>query len=658
VTAGTLPGQLLARAETDGRRVAMREKAYGIWQSYTWAECLDRVHALASGFARLGFGRGDRLAIVGDNRPELYWSLLAAQALGGTPVPVYQDATAAELRYAIAHAGARIVVAEDQEQVDKILEIRAELPGVEHVVYEDPKGLRHYDEPGLRRLDAVEAAGRAGNGRRSSAGDRGPAAFRALIDGVRPDDIGLISYTSGTTGASKGVMLSHRALLATGRSFLQVVPVGPADQMLAYLPMAWVGDTFFSVVVALLSAAPINCPESAETVRADFREIGPTVVFAPPRIWETLLAQCQVKIEDADWLKRSVTRGLVAAAMRSAREELQGGTPSPGDRARRAIGEPLVFAALRDQLGLRRIRVAITGGAPIAPEVLEFFRGIGVNLVQLYGMTECSTPATVQPPGRVKPDTVGPPIPGVQLRIDEHGEVLIASPGLFSGYFRDPAATAEVLRDGWLRTGDAGLLDPDGQLVILDRAKDVSHLEDGTVFAPQYVENKLKFSPYIKEAVAIGHARPYVAAMLNIDPDVVGNWAQRRQVAYSGYTDLAQNPRIGELIAAEVRRVNGLLAPALRIRRFVVLHKELDPDDAEITRTRKVRRRFIAEKYAPIIAALYDPAAADVEVRATVRYEDGREAQVSRSLRIHTLEAEPSPARRATRPAAGAAVDA
>jgi long-chain acyl-CoA synthetase len=658
MTPDTLPRQLLARAEADGGRVAMREKAYGIWQSYTWAQCLDRVHALALGFATLGFARGDRLAIVGDNRPELYWSLMAAQALGGTPVPVYQDATAAELRYAISHAGARIVVAEGQEQVDKILEVRAGVPAVEHVVYEDPKGLRHYREPGLLRLEAVEAAGRDCNGGRSSPAGRGPAAFRSLIETVGPDDIGLISYTSGTTGASKGVMLSHRALLETGRSFLQVVPVGLADQMLAYLPMAWVGDTFFSVVVALLSGAAINCPESAETVRADFREIGPTVVFAPPRIWETLLAQCQVKIEDADWLKRSVTRRLVAAAMRSAREELQGAPPSPGDRVRCAIGEPLVFAALRDQLGLRRIRAAITGGAPIAPEVLEFFRGIGVNLLQLYGMTECSTPATVQPPGRVKPDTVGPPIPGVHLRIDEGGEVLISSPGLFSGYFQDPAATAAVLRDGWLRTGDAGLLDPDGHLVILDRAKDVSHLEDGTVFAPQYVENKLKFSPYIKEAVAIGHARPYVAAMLNIDPDVVGNWAQRRQVAYSGYTDLAQNPRVGELITAEVRRVNALLAPPLRVRRVVVLHKELDPDDAEITRTRKVRRGFVAEKYASIIAALYDPAASAVEVRAAVRYEDGREAQVARSLRIYTLEPEAATAAPPSRPAAGAVADA
>lgn len=630
----TLPALLLAHAQERGAGIAVREKEYGIWQSYTWAESLDRVQALALGFARLGFGRGDRLAIVGDNRPELYWALLAAQALGGIPVPAYQDATANELRYAIAHAGARIVVAEDQEQIDKILEVRGELPALEHILYEDPKGLRHYAEPGLRGLDTVFALGREADG-------GGPAAFRALVDGLGPEDVALISYTSGTTGASKGVMLSHRALIETGRSFLQVVPVGPADQLLAYLPMAWVGDTFFSVVVALLSGAAINCPESAETVRTDFREIGPTVTFAPPRIWESLLAQCQVRIEDADWLKRGVTRRLVGAAMRTARATLQGGSPTAADRVRCAVGEPLVFAALRDQLGLRRIRAAITGGAPIAPEVLEFFRGIGVNLTQLYGMTECSTPATVQPGTQVKLDTVGPPIPGVRLRIDEGGEVLIASPGLFSGYFRDPAATAEALRDGWLRTGDAGLLDSDGHLVILDRAKDVSHLADGTVFAPQYVENKLKFSPYIKEAVAVGHERPFVAAMVNIDPEVVGNWAQRRQVAYSGYTDLAQNPRVAGLVADEIRRVNALLAPSLRIRRFVVLHKELDPDDAEITRTRKVRRRFIGEKYAPIIEALYDPAASEIAVRATVRYEDGREAQVSRSLRIHTLDPEP-----------------
>ena len=626
----TLPGFLLANAERFSAGIAMREKEYGIWRSYTWAQCLERVHAIALGIARLGFRHGDRLAIVGDNRPELYWSLLAAQAQGGMPVPVYQDAAAGELQYAIAHVGARIVVAEDQEQVDKILEVRAQLPAVEHVIYEDPKGLRHYADPSLRSLDSVLALGREGDG-------GGPAAFRGLVEQVGPEDIALISYTSGTTGVSKGVMLSHRALIATGKSFLQVVPVTPGDEMMAYLPMAWVGDTFFSVVVAMLGGATINCPESAETVRHDFREIGPTVTFAPPRIWESLLAECQVKIDDADWLKRGLTRWFLAAAARAARQTLQGGPAAAVDRVRCAFGGPLVFGALRDQLGLRRIRVAITGGAPIAPEVLEFYRGIGVNLTQLYGMTECSTPATLQPGGQVKPDTVGPPIPGVQLRIDERGEVLIASPGLFSGYFRDPAATAEAVHDGWLRTGDAGLLDRDGHLVILDRAKDVSHLLDGTVFAPQYIENKLKFSPYVKEAVAIGHERPFVTAMVNIDAEVVGAWAQRRQIPYSGYTDLTQNPRVCELVTQEIRRVNALLKPTLRVRRFVVLHKELDPDDAEITRTRKLRRRFVAEKYAQIIAALYDPAATEIAVRAVVRYEDGRQAEVSRSLRIHAL---------------------
>lgn len=627
----TLPQLLLRNAERFGRRTAMREKDYGIWQSYTWAETLERVQAFARGLERLGLGRGDRLAIVGDNRPELYWGLLAAQVLGGIPVPVYQDAVADELRYVIAHAGARIVVAEDQEQVDKVLEVRPQLPTVEHVIFKDPRGLRHYAAPGLHSVDEVLAGGRENGG-------RGPAAFRQMVERVEPEDIALLSYTSGTTGPSKGVMLSHRALIATGRSFLQVVPVGPRDEMMAYLPMAWVGDTFFSVVIALLAGAAINCPESAETVRQNFREIGPTIAFAPPRIWENLLAQCRVRIEDADWLKRGLARWGVAAGMRAAGQALRGRPMTTADRLRCAAGEPLVFAPLRDQLGLRRLRVAITGGGAIAPEVLEFFRGIGVNLVQLYGMTECSTPATVQPGGQVKLETVGPPIPGVRLRIDERGEVLIASMGLFSGYFRDSEATAQVVQDGWLRTGDAGVLDPDGHLVIVDRAKDVSHLQDGTVFAPQYVENKLKFSPYIKEAVAVGHARPYVAALLNIDADVVGNWAQRRQIPYRGYTDLAQAPRVYALVTEEVERANASLPPALRVRRFVVLHKELDPDDAEITRTRKVRRRFVTEKYAPIIEALYDPATTEVTVRATVRYEDGRQGEVERVLRIHTLD--------------------
>jgi long-chain acyl-CoA synthetase len=401
--------------------------------------------------------------------------------------------------------------------------------------------------------------------------------------------------------------------------------------------MAWVGDTFFSVVLALLAGAAVNCPEDAETVRQDFREIGPTLTFAPPRIWENLLSQLQVKIEDADRVKRGLARFFIAHAIRASASTLEGKPVPLVDRVLRPLGEPLVLAPLRDQLGLRHTRVAITGGAPIAPEVLQFFRGIGVNLKQLYGLTECSTPVTMQLDHQVKSESVGPPIPGVEIRVDESGEVLIACPGLFCGYYKDPTATAGALRDGWFRTGDAGFLDPDGHLVITDRARDVSRLQDGSVFAPQYVENKLKFSPYIKEAVAVGHGRPYVAGILNIDMDAVGSWAQKRGIPYTSYPDLAQNPSVYALITHEVQRSNLRLAPALRVKRFLLLHKELDPDDAEITRTRKLRRRVVAEKYAPLVDALYDPLATEITVRAAVTYEDGRRADVERALRIETV---------------------
>ncbi len=627
----TLPRLLLANAARYGAgRPALREKAYGIWRTYTWEDYLSNVRAFALGLARLGFRRGEVLAVAGDNRPELYWALLAAQCLGGIPVPLYQDAGASEMRYVLEHAEATVVVVDDQEQVDKILEIAPQLPRLRSVVYEDPKGLRRYGHASLASVSHVQALGHEEERRH-------PAAFDAEVRAGRAEDTAIINYTSGTTGVPKGVMLSHRALIATGENFLRVTPMSERDELVAYLPMAWVGDTFFSVVLALLTGAAVSCPEDPTTVRQDYREIGPTVTFAPPRIWESLLSQLQVRLEDADPLKRGLARFFVARAMRAAAVALEGKPVPAALRALRRAGEPLVFAPLRDQVGLRRIRVAITGGAAIAPEVLQFFRGIGVNLKQLYGLTECSTPATIQPDDRVKPDSAGPPIPGVRIRIDERGEVLVSGPGLFSGYYRDPAASAEALRDGWLRTGDAGFLDPDGHLVVIDRARDVSRLEDGSLFAPQYVENKLKLSPYIKEAVAVGHGRPYVAAVLNIEMDVVANWAQRRGIPYTSYVDLTQNPRVAELVAGEVRRINQMLPPPLRVRRFLVLHKELDPDDEEITRTRKLRRRVIAERYAGMIEALYDPRATEAVVRAAVAYEDGRRAEVARALRIETV---------------------
>jgi long-chain acyl-CoA synthetase len=627
----TLPKLALDNSQRLAATVAIREKEFGIWQAHTWKDYVDHVRRIALGLASLGFRRGDKLAVIGDNRPQLYWTMVAAQALGGVPVPIYQDGIAAEIHYVIDHSESRMIICEDQEQVDKILEMKDKLPLVEIIVYDDPKGMRHYAHPWLVSLDQVQARGV------EFARDR-PAYWDAEVAQGLATDLAIINYTSGTTGFPKGVMISHGALIATARHFLEVEPMSRGDEIMAYLPMAWIGDSFFSLAVAFLAGCTVNCPEDASTVRHDFREIGPTMTFAPPRIWENILSQAQVRIEDANWLQRRLAKFFLPRGMLKARLELEG-KPVPAQlRALSWLGRWLVFDPLRDQLGFRRIRAAITGGAALGPDMIQFFRAIGVNLKQLYGATECCAPATLHRDGRVKLETVGSPLPGVDIKLSDRGEVLIRTDGLFTGYYKNPEQTASALRDGWLHTGDAGLFDPDGQLVIIDRVKDVATLQDGTVFAPQYIENKLKFSVYIREAVAVGHARPYIAAMLNIDMEVVGNWAERRGISYSGYTDLAQNPAIYELVHEEIRRANDTLAPSQRVKRFAILHKELDPDDAEITRTRKLRRGFINEKYASIIAALYDSRVTAVSIRATVTYEDGRTSEMERQIRIMDLE--------------------
>jgi len=627
-TPDTLPKLLLAQAARwDSRRVAIREKEFGIWQSYSWRDAADHVERIALGLASRGFRRGDKIALIGDNRPQLYWTMLAAQALGGVPVPVYQDSIAAEMHYVIDHSESRMVLCEDQEQVDKILEMKDKLPLIETVVYDDPKGMRHYDYPFLVSLERIQEMGTA-------FAREHPGYWGAEVARGGGGDLAIINYTSGTTGFPKGVMLSHDAFISTARSFLEVETLGERDEIMAYLPMAWIGDSFFSVAVAFLAGCTVNCPEDASTVRQDFREIGPTMTFAPPRIWENILSQAQVRIEDANWLQRTLTRFFLPRGMQRAKLELEGKPVPAGLHVACGIGRWLVFEPLRDQLGFRRIRSAITGGAALGPEMMQFFRALGVNLKQLYGATECCAPATLHRDGQVRLETVGPPLPGVEVKLSPRGEVLIRCGGLFSGYYKSPEQTAEALRDGWLHTGDAGLFDPDGHLVIIDRVKDVAKLHDGTVFAPQYIENKLKFSVYIREAVAVGHDRPYVAVMINIDMEVLANWAERQGLAYTGYTDLAQNPATYRLVHDEIQRTNATLAPSQRVKRFAILHKELDPDDAEITRTRKLRRGFINERYASIIAALYEPGAATVAVRATVTYEDGRTSETERQVRI------------------------
>jgi long-chain acyl-CoA synthetase len=635
----TFPKLVRENARRFGGKVAVREKDFGIWQSYTWSRYFDEARLIAHGLAALGFARGDRVAIVGDNRPELYWAIVAAQALGGVPVPIYQDSGEKETEYIVDHAEARFAVVEDQEQVDKLLSIRARCPRLAHIVYDDPRGMRAYSDPGLVSLAELRELGR-----KFEIGH--PAHFDTEVAKGSADDVAIICYTSGTTGVPKGAMLSHRNLIVTARNAAEFEGLREDEEVLSYLPMAWVGDHVFSYAQAIVCGFSINCPESAATVLSDLKEIAPTYFFGPPRIWESLLTSVMVRVEDAARPKRAMVQFFLRLAQDIERRRLAGQTVSLRQRLLYPLGSLLVYGPLKDNLGLSRVRRAYTAGEAIGPEIFLFFRGLGVNVKQLYGMTEASVFVTIQRDGDVRLDTVGTPLTDVEIRISETGEVLFRSPGVFRGYAKNPEATGQTLADGWIRSGDAGFLGHDGHLRIIDRARDVSRLADGTMFAPKFLENKLKFSPYVREAVCIGQDRPCVTALVNIDLVAVGNWAERRNIAYTSYADLARKPEVYDLIRGEVARVNRSLAEddvlrGAQIRRFLILHKELDPDDEEITRTRKIRRGFIAQKYAPLIEALY--AGRDhVSVEAQVTYEDGRTGTMRADVMIRDVDDAPA----------------
>jgi long-chain acyl-CoA synthetase len=631
----TFPKLVVRNAERLGDKVAIREKDYGIWQSYTWRDYLAQARLIACGLASLGFSRGDKVAIVGDNRPQLYWAMLAAQALGGVPVPLYQDSIEKEMQYILDHSEARFAVVEDQEQVDKLLHVKDQCPHLEFIVYDDPRGLRHYAEPCLVSLERMQELGR-------EFAALHPGYFEEQIAQGRADDIAVICYTSGTTGSPKGVMLSHRNLIVTGRHAAEQEGLRSDDEVLAYLPMAWVGDHIFSYAQSILTGFAVNCPESAATVLHDLKEIGPTYFFAPPRIWENILTNVMIRIEDAAWIKRRLVHFFLDVGQRIERRRLTGRPVPQGLRLLYALGRPLVYDPLTDNLGMRRIRLAYTAGEAIGPEIFLFFRALGINVKQLYGMTESSVFIAIQKDGDARLDTVGTPIPEVEIRISEQGEVLFRSPGTFRGYYKDEDATRATMEDGWVHTGDAGFIDHEGHLKIIDRAKDVGRLADGTLFPPKYLENKLKFSPYIKEAMCVGQGRPFVAALINIDLAAVGNWAERRNMPYTSYTDLAQKPEVYDLIHPEIVRVNRSLGEdellrGAQIRKYLILHKELDADDQEMTRTRKLRRRFITEKYAVLVDALYS-GADRVAVEAKVTYEDGRTGTIRADVGIREVD--------------------
>jgi len=622
----TFPKLLMHHARVRGGKPAIREKDLGIWQTWTWRRFADEVRALASGLAAQGLGRGEHVALVGDNRPRIYAAMCAAQCLGAIPVPLYQDAVAAEMAFPIQNAQITHALVEDQEQVDKLLEILPQCPTLKHIYYDDPRGMRHYAQPEVASYDSLLAA----------AGDN---LLDAEIAKGRGSDPAAMFFTSGTTGAAKGVVLTHHALIDRAKVAAEMEKLGDDDVVLAYLPPAWIGQNIFSYAQPFVTGYCICCPESAETVMTDMREVGPTYYFAPPRVLEALLTQVSIRMEDAAAPKRWLYRRFMAVANRAGGALLDGKPVSALDRFLYFIGNILVYGPLRNVLGMSRVRVAYTAGEAIGPDLFRFYRSLGINLKQLYGSTETSVFVCIQPDGQVKADTVGPAVPGVELKFTPERELLIRSPGLFKEYYKNPQATAEAKdAEGWFHTGDAGYFDQDGHLKIIDRVKDVGKLADGTLFAPKYLENKLKFFPYIREAVGFGHGREKVCAFINFDIDAVANWAEKRNMPYAGYTDLASRDEVYDLVRECIERVNADLAqePELansQIHRFLILHKELDADDGELTRTRKVRRGHIAERYAPLVQALYD-GSREVHVEAQVKYEDGRTGTFSSDLKI------------------------
>lgn len=646
----TLPKVLLHNARVFAKRPAIRLKDLGIWQTWTWAEAAEEVRAFAIGLNRLGVRRGETIAIVGDNRPRLYWAMMAAQSLGAIPVPMYQDLVAQEMAYVLGHSEARLAVAQNQEQVDKLLSIAEEAPLLHQIVYDEPRGLQDYETGRVRSFESVAAEGRAALKREPKLAE----GWLADVERGSGNDPGVILYTSGTTGQPKGVVLSHSNVLVTARNANAFDKISEKDEIIAYLPMAWVGDHIFSYGQALAAGFCVSCPESPQTVLEDRREIGPTYFFAPPRVYENLLTSIMVRMEDAGSIKRAMFKGFMAVAKRAGEPILNGERVSPFTRALYGLGQVLVYGPVKNRLGLTRARVAYTAGEAIGPEIFRFYRSLGLNLKQFYGQTEASVYVTLQADGEIGAETVGRPAPGVEVRVSPSGEVEYCGPGVFLRYFKNDEATENTKTpDGWVKTGDAGIVEPDGSLKIIDRAKDVGRLTGGALLPPKYLENKLKFYPNIKEAVAFGDGRDFAAAFINIDLLSVGNWAERNNVTYASYQELAAHSQVYDMVRAHVDEVNRSLAkePMLagaQIRRFLILHKELDADDGELTRTQKVRRGFIAERYAPLVAALYD-GSAEKHIATAVTFEDGRKGVIEATVRIadmpaYTAEGNPMPA--------------
>lgn len=635
VKLNTAPELLLHHASVRGDKTAMREKEYGIWQAWTWSEMKDEILALAIGQASIGFKRGDKLGIIGSNRPQLYWGICAAQCLGGVPVPLYKDMVADELQYVLEHAGVQYMLTEDQEQVDKVLEVQADCGDLEQIIYDDERGMRDYDHTHLHSFKGLQKAGREFS-------ENKPDFLQGEIDNNKGSDVGIFLYTSGTTGKPKGVVLSHENIIITSRNTVIYDNLTDQEETLSYLPLAWVGDHIFSYGQAYVAGYCVNCPEDESTVATDMREIGPTYYFAPPRIFENMLTSVSIRMEDASVFKQKLFHYFMDVAKKAGVALINGETVSLADKLKHWLGNILIYAPLKNTLGLSKIRIAYTAGEAIGPEIFEFFRSLGINVKQLYGQTEAAVYITIQPDGEVYVDTVGVPAPEVEVKIADSGEVIYKSPGVFLEYYKNPEATRETKNEeGWVYTGDAGYFDERGHLKIIDRAKDVGKLNDDSMFAPKYIENKLKFFAQIQEAVVFGDARDFATAFINIDLEAISNWAERNNIAYASYQELAGHPQVYAMILGNIEQVNRDLASdshlsGSQISRFLILHKELDADDGELTRTRKVRRRIVLEKYAVLIDALYS-GKDNCFIRTEVVFEDGRKGSIEGDLAIQDV---------------------
>ena len=641
----TFPQLLIKHATERPDAPALREKEYGIWQTWSWREAAQSVRHMACGLRALGLERGQNLAFISDNRPHVYLGFLAVQSCGAVPIPLYQDAVAAEMMFVMEDAEIAFAFAENQEQVDKLLEVRESIPGIRHIIYDDPRGLRKYDQPGLISTEELLAKGKAWDAQH-------PGSYDAMVAAVQPDDVSVILYTSGTTGKPKGVCQTHASFGESARGGAQTDKLNASDNVICYLPPAWVGDHLFSFAQWLVAGFTINCPESSSTVSIDLREIGPSYYFAPPRIFEGMLTSVSIRMEDASPLKQWMYAKAMDVARRVGGDILDGKSVGAMDKLKYQLGNFFIYGPLRNAMGLSRIRVAYTAGAAIGPELFRFFRSIGINLKQLYGQTETCAYVCLQRDRQVELSSVGQAAPGIELKIADNGEVLVKGVSVLKEYYKRPDATAEVIdANGYFHTGDAGVIDASGQLRIIDRAKDVGKTSRGAMFAPNYIENKLKFFPHIKEAVCFGHGKDEVCAFINIDYEAVGNWAERQGLPYGGYVDLASKAKVLELVADCIGKVNADLASEAgmadtQVARFLVLHKELDPDDDELTRTRKVRRNFIADKYGVLIDALYT-GKKEQFIETVVKFEDGRTGSVSATLSIVDAKLHPATARAA-----------